>query len=408
MEQNLLSEKWTQLDSFELRLLLNIRIPGRGQTYDSEPNKLYLPLAGSDCRIGLTFRDSRILAIWPGPAFDPAEWETIRADIDASILNGPPRVGRNYSFSSYRVTGWWRGNGSGVQILPPPHAAPRADPPMADHPFILEFPIAETCFPVITDYRRLREHRRLTLLLGLLLRGRTTLQVRRSTWSWARVPANAAGEIEWVEQFFDAPLDDDPLKNELVKDELSPPSKEQIEPIAPEEYYNQIGHDGGCLRIPSDLDETICRYLKLSPASRAKFDRAAFWIDAAHRQSSFSLSSSFASLVSAVEALTNQGTTHHVFCKKCNADRQHDMPGATENFRGFLEEYAPGDSLRSRRSQIYQLRSRIFHGDRLMLLDEDIAFGWDPPSWNERQLHWELWELARSAVRNWLKTSPGN
>ncbi len=38
-----------------------------------------------------------------------------------------------------------------------------------------------------------------------------------------------------------------------------------------------------------------------------------------------------------------------------------------------------------------------------MQLDQDIAFGWDPPEWNERELYNELWSLTRIALRNWLK-----
>ena len=51
---NLLSDRWKQLDSYELRLLLEKHFGGPGQ-YDGRienPNKFYLPLARekmSDC-----------------------------------------------------------------------------------------------------------------------------------------------------------------------------------------------------------------------------------------------------------------------------------------------------------------------------------------------------------------------
>src|SRR5262245_42540996 len=141
MTDNLLSEKWTELDSAELRLLLDQRIGGPGQ-YDGrseDPNKLYLPLAAASCRISLAFRDKKIVAIEAGPAFDAAEWKTLSAEIEKSILAGPTKIGREFSFSSFRVSGWWRGARSGVQILPPPDGAPRAPVEIAEHPFILEF-----------------------------------------------------------------------------------------------------------------------------------------------------------------------------------------------------------------------------------------------------------------------------
>jgi len=107
-------------------------------------------------------KSKKIVAVEPGPAFDDAEWQKIAEEIESAILVGPPKVGREYSFSSFRVPGSWRGERSGVQIMPPPPEAPRAPVGMAAHPFILEFPIIgapEDLWP-ITNHRRIREHRR--------------------------------------------------------------------------------------------------------------------------------------------------------------------------------------------------------------------------------------------------------
>jgi hypothetical protein len=52
-----------------------------------------------------------------------------------------------------------------------------------------------------------------------------------------------------------------------------------------------------------------------------------------------SVSSSFASLVSAVESFTDRGTIHHVYCEKCKGECQHEAPGATERFRTRSEMY---------------------------------------------------------------------
>jgi hypothetical protein len=192
----------------------------------------------------------------------------------------------------------------------------------------------------------------------------------------------------------------------VISDALSPPSGQRLEEVEHERYYTETGYDGNGLRVPSDLDELICFYLKLTAADRTKFDRAIFWMDMAAREWTVSVSSSFAALVSAVESLTDRGTTHRVYCDLCKSDCQHEAPGATERFRAFFEEFAPGASLKNRRSQMYSMRSGILHGSDLMQLDQDLAFGWDPPGWNERELHEELWGLTRVALRNWLK-NPG-
>src|SRR5215813_7410170 len=117
---NLLSESWTDLNSDELRLLLRERFGGGLGQYDGDDEKLHLPLARGESRIVLTFTNNKISAVEPGEAFDPVEWEGVRREIEDAILAGPPKIGRDYSFSNFPVLGSWRGRHSGVQILPAP------------------------------------------------------------------------------------------------------------------------------------------------------------------------------------------------------------------------------------------------------------------------------------------------
>ena len=379
MTTDLLQSGWTDLDSAELRFILLERI-GRPGQYDSRA--FYLPLAGSSCRIKLTFSDSnQIVAIKPGPAFDAAEWEQVVEEIERT---GPYKVGRDCSFSTFRVDGSWRGKRSGVQILPPPADAPRAPVEMAEHPFIVEYPVKVSDLWPITNFRRMREHRQLTFLLNVLLAGGTTIQPRRSRHLWAIVPEKAVygQEVKWVQEFYFAKF------GEAVRDDLSPPAAETLEEVDAKTYYETVGHDGRGLRVPADLDDSICCYMRLSKANRDKFSRAGFWMDMASRQWTVSFSASFASLVIAVEALG-----------------ERDLK-PTERFRNFIEQYAPGASLESRRKEMYALRSDILHGSGLMEMDQDAHFGWAPPEQKERDLMDELWGLTRIAVRNWLKNPP--
>ncbi len=396
---SLLRPAWVELDSGELRLLLDRRIGGPGQysNLDLKPDTIYLPLAGQSCRIAVTYNGQEITALEPGPAFDCAEWDRISAEIEHSIIDGPNRVGRDFSFSSFRVKGWWRGATSGVQILPPPEAAPRAAIEMAEHPFILEFPLRETSEWVVTNHRRQQTHLRLTLLLNLLLAGRTCVLPRRWKHFWAIVSTEGPDNIRWVQEFFFAPL------GEAVSDTLSMPSGEPLVQVEPTEYYEHVAHDSQGLRVPSDLDESIQRYLHLSSDDRRRFDRALFWLDMASREWTVSASSSFAALVSAIESLTKRGSLHQFACPECGKPTQHETPGAVSRFKDFLDAYAPKD-LSARPSELYSLRSGILHGSKLIQLDQGLAFGWDPPWWNESSLHRELSDITRFALRNWLRS----
>jgi len=401
---NLLSETWSNLDSHELRLLLYKRIGGPGQ-FDSSERRLHLPLAGESCRVAITFqqRDKKIIAVKRGPAFDAAKWKKIAEEIENAILAGLPKVGRDFSFSSLPVPGSWCGSRSGVQILPPAPGTPSAH---AAYPFILEFPIVgapdDDLLP-ITYHRRRREHRRLTLLLNALLRTRISFESGRSEHFWAQIPAaegtDGNGESRRLQRFFYAPLDP------IVTNALSPPAAEQLAEIQPEKYY--FRHDYGmALRIPADLDDSLRRYRELSEANRSKFDRAAFWFDLASRQWTISVSASFASLVSAIESLTDRGSTHSVYCEQCKASQSHDAPGAAKSFQSFLETHAPGAALSDRRNTMYNLRSRILHGNYLMQMDQTLDVGLNPAEYDEWELHSEFWSITGLALRNWLVHAP--
>ena len=58
---NLLSDTWTGFDSHELRILLDAHFGGPGQYSGAKKdrNTLYLPRAGAECRVVLTFKDER-------------------------------------------------------------------------------------------------------------------------------------------------------------------------------------------------------------------------------------------------------------------------------------------------------------------------------------------------------------
>ncbi|MDP3750084.1 MAG: HEPN domain-containing protein [Phenylobacterium sp.] len=395
---NLYRPEWSALDPGELRLLLNERIGGPGQLdlREGDPPSLALPEAGPNCHVRLFFPRNRLSDVRPGAAFDRAEWRAIEEEVGAALLSGVPRFGRGISFCSFRVEGSWRGERSGVQILPMMEGAPRPPVEMAEHPFILEYPVIDGGFLAVTRYRRRRDHRRLTRLLNLLLAGRTNLPDRQPDAGWAIVKSPEGHEVVWAQRSYLV----DP--GELLRDVPSTPAAKRIEEIEAGEYHDRSGHDGGHLRVPSDLDTSICRYLDLPESQRARFDRSLFWLDLARRQWGASVSASFASLVTAVEALLLRGASHELHCPACGKDVTHDHPGIGATFRAFLETYAPGERHQASRNKIYAVRSQVVHGDRLILFDLEAETSFDPTWWNEFNLNDDLSAVVRVALRGWL------
>jgi hypothetical protein len=412
--RNLFKPEWSVLESDDLRVLLEHRIGGPGQSSgEPDDHRFYLPLAGNACRVVIRFKGTTISALEPGAAFDAAQWSEISATVDALLHTEPDKIGRDIAFSAFRVTGWWRGERSGVQILPPPDDAPAVPRDMGQHPFILEFPMHSDSDWRVMNLRRRREHRRLTLLLNVLLRGRVNCETRQVEQAWAVLAVRPDGSLS-IEPQPDGALRSAWLQlsyithiGQVIVDADSQPTGEAMAVLEPEPYHARVGHDGGALDVPADLDDLICRYCNLPLEHRARFDRALFWLDLATRQWPDSMSASFASLMSAIESLTVRGATHKVHCSECGEERPHDVPGPTALFREFFETYAPGASQKKRRAEMYDLRSGISHGTKLIAFDEGRAWGWDPPWANQAELHGELWTLTRVAMRNYLRNPGG-
>ncbi len=281
----------------------------------------------------------KLISIEPGQAFDRTQWERISDEIENSVLKGPIRVGREYSFSGRRVTGSWRGKVSGVQILPSPGDFPRVPTDSGDHPFILEFPLMISNLYPLTNHRRLRKHRDLTLLLNILLAGGAK-SMGRPTHCWAGT--------EWVQQWFSPTLDP------FITDALSAPAATQLKELEPEEYDKMLGDDGMGLRVPSDLDQSICSYEALSDSHREKFDRAAFWFSTSSRMRAISISAAFAALVSAIESLTAKRECSSIYLSHLWRTDRSSSTRPNEAVQEFPSNVCPWRFARERSRQYVQ------------------------------------------------------
>jgi hypothetical protein len=332
--RSLMPEHWSNLDTTELRLLLDEVVGRPGQYEEGHPNRLHLPLGGADARVVLHFKGSRIARITPGPSFDSDQWARLVDEVQTGLISGPRKFARELSFASQPVKGSWKGQLSGVQILPPPRSAPRPPQLMAEHPFILEFPLRECSRWPITNQRRVRLHERLSNLLNVLLTQRVTTTPRRHEQLWAVVPTPKRFMTRWVQRNYTARI------GPAVRSKQARRSRTAIGTLDPCSYYSTVGSDGEGLRLPADLDTQIMYYTSLPAVLQERFDRAAYWMSMASRQWTISMSLSLTALVSAVEALTERGTRHEHHCADCDKVVSHDSPGATERFRSFLSRYA--------------------------------------------------------------------
>jgi hypothetical protein len=63
-----------------------------------------------------------------------------------------------------------------------------------------------------------------------------------------------------------------------------------------------------------------------------------------------------------------------------------------------MQEYAPGRPSRTQLNRIYEVRSLVTHGERLLAYDSPLAFGLHPTSSADRESGTEAVLLARGAI----------
>jgi hypothetical protein len=314
---NLFQETWKNLDSHELRLLFNEKIGGSGQVNSgiTEDAPFYLPMADHTCQIVLKFEKKKINSISPGKAFDKESWFEISNLIDSLVNDGQRKVGRQISFCTKRVDNYWRGANSNIQICPPPQNAPMPNEPIAENPFVLEFPFVQCGIDRIDNYRLRREHRRYSRVLNVILFSHIQFHGMRQKKFWAQLwpqdRSNGGVEYRWAQNGYFTDI------GATVADVHSVCSEQPAKVFTSSEYYLPQTYHGDFLSVPDNLDELLCLYQNLSFEDKEKFDVAAYWFDLSARQWEMSASASFVSLVSAIEAFVGRGKVHKINCPEC-------------------------------------------------------------------------------------------
>lgn len=95
-------------------------------------------------------------------------------------------------------------------------------------------------------------------------------------------------------------------------------------------------------------------------------------------------------------------------CEQC--DKPIKVGGPTKSFKDFVEKYTlalAGDGSRKNLNnvcnKIYDLRSGLTHGSKLMVMDEDIFGSFDQQTNEERKLYGTAQGLARICLIKWLQ-----
>jgi hypothetical protein len=202
--------------------------------------------------------------------------------------------------------------------------------------------------------------------------------------------APGIGGSEWLQEGYFIPdfiLQSDDFSN---VDAWSP-----LAEVPTDAYYGRRGFDGKPLAVPTSMTDLGDAFGRLSDSRRNRFLRSCYWLHLADVVWTYSQSLNLVSLINGLECLAQGG------------EKRLETDASTKMFLDFMQEYAPGRPSRTRLNKIYEVRSLVTHGERLLGYDTSQAFGLHPTSTADRESGTEAILLARGAIINWLVREAG-
>ncbi len=380
-----------EIDEDELSIILSSQLP-RGAQFLA--NEVEYRTSNDDLAITVVYREGRIESAYAGAASTASLEETLEAAIRREVIEpATKKVSRQLMFCGRPVEGWWQ-YANEVRIGPAPVEAPRPGVMMGDHPFVLDLAFVDS---PNWQIRRLRSSRRayeLALLLDLLLVPRISAIGSRVRHRWV-IPLATLGDAGsvpspvWSQEGYFVPDFVD------LVDGLPAYAGEvgEIRSVESARYYDPSDLDtrSDVLSVPSDLGSLVARFEALSRETRLRFLRACYWHHLAGTIWTQSQSLHLAALVNAIECLATEGP-------------ERSLPdGPTKLFRSFLTTYAPGAPSGRRVERLYETRSNITHGERLLDYDQPPGAAMlSQRSTADRQVGDDAVLLCRGALINWL------
>jgi hypothetical protein len=165
--------------------------------------------------------------------------------------------------------------------------------------------------------------------------------------------------------------------------DFAPTSDLPSVPVEPDDaHYGRRGLSlERVLSVPTSLPSLLDTYFALDEEHQARVRRACYWLVHSHEVRRLSGSAAFTSVVQAIEALL--------------PDTRRGL-GPTRAFQDFVQRYVPDIDHKARR-MLYDIRSDIVHGGRLLLTDlSPSGFqGLTPENTRESQ----LFDIARTAAQ---------
>lgn len=380
-----------EVDDEELTTVLMFVLPRGAQL---SANEVEYRTSEDEWVLSLRYSEGVVVDAVTGPAYTTAIGEQIRRALVDALNGTAKKVWRTPMFGLRRVEGWYRHNDDYL-IQPAPEEAPRPDVEYAQHPWVLEFSFVDSPNFQIRNLRTSRRAYELALVLSLLLGGSIDKPSNRGRNHWVFTRKTdctpGVGGSEWLQEGYFIPGFQAQADDFSNVDTWS-----RMAEVPTDEYYGRRGFNSKPLAIPTTMTDLSAAFGRLNGSQRNRFLRSCYWLHMSDVVWDYSQSLHLVSLINGLECLAQSG------------DKRLVTDASTKMFLDFMQEYAPGRPSRSRLNKIYEVRSLVTHGERLLGYDTPRAFGLNPTSTADRESGLEAVLLARGAIINWLARETGS
>jgi hypothetical protein len=313
------------------------------------------------------------------------------------------KVAQVACFAYNQVTGSLRRSVRAIdfQMMPmPPGNATVVGADYRRHPFMLEVTYKTSPNYMIRYARVQRSATTVTRFLNILLATRIEMLPRSTDNAWVVDSEVVNGKLELKNRYMQ--LGYSPIGLSDSRNDFSDASGlSSMSRVPTDKYYSLLGIALGPLSLPQNFGESLKIASELSTEAYDKLFNALTFFMMSHGVWHESRSSSYASLVAAIEALLPEDEAQP--CKECG----QPMYRISRRFRDFLTLHAPGHEQASERKALqnafYELRSGLAHGSKVLQSDlEPWELSYDQKGRVEDDLHRRLQRVVRTAILNWL------
>ena len=373
-----------RVDDGELATVLTLTFPRGAQLQSGE---VEYRTVDDEVAITLAYTEGAIRNSFAGPALTEELLEKAASSIKDALLDEEVRrICRWPAFSSGKsVEGSWRYQDE-WQIGPAPLVAPRANEISSDHPFLLDFQFRDSANHIIRQQRYRARAADLLLMLNLFSVSPIWSYGSRVRKHWVLVPQeDNSTKTVWAQEGHFIP------DLRFIEDTLPDIAMPSIVEFPAQDYYGRNGRVGDTLTLPSGLDQLVRLSDMLSQDDRERFLRSCYWYRTAQTVWHDSQSLHLTSLVNAIESIASRDRV------------EGDPSDVTARFLSFMSNYAPGSPSKTRLNRLYEARSEITHGERLLHFDQSaVGWGLNQRSAQDREVNQDASMLVKGALLNWL------